>query len=430
MHEPIKVAVFPCGSEVGLEINRSLRYARHFTLIGLNSMADHGRMVFDHYYGDLPSFKEPGFIAELTRIVRKEGIRFLIPAMDEVAAVLKRSEAELGCEVVCASTEVMEVLISKSATYQRLSGIVPVPKRYHGYEEILAHLPVFSKPDVGYGSRNVALIEREEQLKKRWAEREGLLFLEYLPGEEYTVDCFSDPEHKVLYTGPRTRRRIRMGISVNTLPASIDGVEEMAQKISGALKLQGTWFFQLKRNVDGALVLLEVASRLAGSMALNRLKGVNFVLLELFQRLGYPISIELNTLHPVELERAFDCKLLTTHLYDTVYVDFDDCLVIRGQLNTVLLRFLFQQVNAGKKIILITKHDGDLPQKLRALRIAELFDQIIHIKQGEDKYRHMKEGGAIFIDDSHIERLHAATNRHVIAVAPDIIDALIDYRKL
>jgi hypothetical protein len=221
-----------------------------------------------------------------------------------------------------------------------------------------------------------------------------------------------------------------MGISVNTLPVSIDGIEEMAQKISSALKLQGTWFFQLKRNTEGELVLLEVASRLAGSMALNRLKGVNFILLELFQRLGYPISITPNTMHPVELERAFDCKLLTTSAYDTVYVDFDDCLLIRGQLNTVLLRFLFQQVNAGKKIILITKHDGDLPRKLKAFRITELFDEVIHIKPQEDKYPHMKESGALFIDDSHVERLHAVTHRHVIAVAPDVIDALIDYRKL
>ena len=43
---------------------------------------------------------------------------------------------------------------------------------------------------------------------------------EYLPGEEYTVDCFSDREHGLLFAGARVRRRTRNGISVNTAPVA------------------------------------------------------------------------------------------------------------------------------------------------------------------------------------------------------------------
>jgi hypothetical protein len=40
------VLVFPCGSEIGLEVYRSLKHSIHFNLIGANSVDDHGRVVF------------------------------------------------------------------------------------------------------------------------------------------------------------------------------------------------------------------------------------------------------------------------------------------------------------------------------------------------------------------------------------------------
>ena len=39
------ILVFPCGSEIALEIYRSLRYSTHFKLIGANSLDDHGKFV-------------------------------------------------------------------------------------------------------------------------------------------------------------------------------------------------------------------------------------------------------------------------------------------------------------------------------------------------------------------------------------------------
>jgi hypothetical protein len=34
------VLVFPCGSEIGLEIHKSLSYSTHFTLVGGSSVDD------------------------------------------------------------------------------------------------------------------------------------------------------------------------------------------------------------------------------------------------------------------------------------------------------------------------------------------------------------------------------------------------------
>jgi hypothetical protein len=48
-----KILVFPCGSEIGLEIYRAMRYSTHFTLAGASSVDDHGKFVYEEYYGGL-----------------------------------------------------------------------------------------------------------------------------------------------------------------------------------------------------------------------------------------------------------------------------------------------------------------------------------------------------------------------------------------
>jgi hypothetical protein len=50
-------------------------------------------------------------------------------------------------------------------------------------------------------------------------------------------------------------------------------------------------FVQLKRNIDEKLVLLEIASRLAGSSSLFRAKGINFAQLSLFDAMGFDLSL-------------------------------------------------------------------------------------------------------------------------------------------
>lgn len=81
-------------------------------------------------------------------------------------------------------------------------------------------------------------------------------------------------------------------------------------------------------------------------------------------------------------------------------------------------------------MILLTKHDGDLKEKLKQHRIENLFDKVIHIEKGDHKYQYIKGNNAIFIDDSHRERRDVMEKLHIPAFAPDIIGSLIDDRKL
>jgi len=50
-----RVLVFPCGSEIGLEINKALGHSIHFELIGASSVpSNHGKFVYKNYIEGIP----------------------------------------------------------------------------------------------------------------------------------------------------------------------------------------------------------------------------------------------------------------------------------------------------------------------------------------------------------------------------------------
>ncbi|MDD3437222.1 MAG: ATP-grasp domain-containing protein [Candidatus Gastranaerophilales bacterium] len=200
-------------------------------------------------------------------------------------------------------------------------------------------------------------------------------------------------------------------------------INNIAEKINSLLKLQGVWFFQLKENKNGELCLLEIAPRVAGTMGLSRAYGVNLPLLSLFDALGEEISIVKNN-YSVEIDRALENRFYIDLDYDVVYVDFDDCLVIKGKVNTSLIAFLYQSINKNKKIILISKHDGSLENELKKYKLKNIFDEIIHLQKNDKKYNYITMKRAIFIDDSFAERKEISEKKSIPVFSPDIIENL------
>ncbi|MEP1305328.1 MAG: ATP-grasp domain-containing protein [Balneola sp.] len=419
----INIGVFPCGSEVGLEINKALKYYRHFNLIGLNSVEDHGRICYNKYIGNIPFVGSEEFLKRVKKVIKENKIRFLIPAMDEAGYFLKKNEAVLDCEVVYPRIEISKVLRKKTETYQELSGVVPTPEIYN-LNSINENLPIFAKPDIGYGSRGAKIINdpNDPVLKSS-----GYIFSELLPGEEFTIDCFTSKSGELIYSNPRKRSRIRMGISVSTENVEVSRFIEFASAINDKLKFQGLWFFQMKEDKNGNLKLLEVAGRVSGSMALNRGLGVNLIAMDIFQRLGNTVHASKILNQKIVLERSFDCKIVAELNYRNIYCDFDDCLILDDKVNTSLLQFLYQGINKRKKLILITRHDKDIHESLKKFRLNNIFDNIIHITNPEvSKASKIESKESIFIDDSFIEREVVFKAHKIPCFAPDVIDMLID----
>ncbi|QEE16062.1 ATP-grasp domain-containing protein [Promethearchaeum syntrophicum] len=420
----VKVLVFPCGSEIGLEIHRALKYIRYVDLIGGTSVTDHSRVVYDKIIDNIPFVSEKNFIKKINEVIIKERIDFIIPAMDVVCYYLSKFSEKIHCKIVGHSYETNSICYEKKKTYEYLEEVVRTPKLFSNRNEI-HDFPVFLKPNIGYGGIGTKIIHNKTELDNIQNLLDNLL-IEFLPGKEYTVDCFTDRNGILLFSNVRERVRIKSGISVNTISVKLPKALEIARKINSKIDFCGAWFFQIKETFEKVLCLMEVAPRISGSSSINRLLGINLPLLSLHVTNDENVQITPNSLNTIEIDRAFDVRFIFE--YDkikNIYVDFDDCLMINKKVNYNLVAFLFKCINEKKKIILLTKHEGDLINSLKISRLENIFDKIIHINKNERKIDFISPMNSLFIDDSYSERKEVIEKLGVLSFSPDVIDGLI-----
>lgn len=428
----VRILVFPCGSEVALELHAALKNVSFITLIGASSVADHGKYVFRNYVEGLPFITEPSFIPSLNELLEREKIDFIYPAMDQVIDILSENREKLAATLIAPCHDAVHICRNKERTYQRLAGLNFVPQTFANVDEV-SRYPVIIKPAEGYGARGFRIVHNRSELEYGLEEADSkCVICEYLPGEEYTVDCFTDRHGALRYVSCRNRGRIRGGISVHSQLQPYDAeVNHIARQISERIEMRGAWFFQLKRNDKGEYKLLEVATRVAGTMCLERAMGVNLPLLSVFDFMGYDVDVEPQ-FQSAEVDRALYNVFSISQTFTEVYLDFDDTITVHGKVNDNLMRYLYQCVNAGIPMKLISKHDGDLIADLRALRVSpELFDEIIHISKEDRKCDYIRpKQDALFLDDSFAERKQMKeVFPDMIVLGVDCIDVLIDYRQ-
>jgi len=401
---PWKVLIFPAASEIGLELCRALRDSKEVILHGaaqpgLSAASFH----FKHLHA-LPSIYEPEALPALQALIEAEGFDAIIPAHDNVVVWLAQHADQLPATVITSPLATCHLCRSKRATYERLAASLPVPRLFSPDDPALP-FPLFVKPDCGQGSVRARAIADPETLTQALQTEPDLLLMELLPGREYTIDCFSQRGRGVLFAAARQRVQTRSGISTQSVAAPHVPALEWAQRIAAQIELHGTWFFQLKEDKEGQLKLLEVAPRVAGSMAFSRVQGPNFPLLSLYEAAGVPLKIESNAL-ALRMGRSLDVCFRFDEPFDALYIDLDDVLLLRGEVNTRLIALLFQCRNRKIPVCLLTKHRGDLNATLAQHHLSDLFDRIEHLPPDPmlSKAQAIHEANAVLIDDSFSER--------------------------
>ncbi len=416
------VLVFPAGTEIGLEIYSALKHCKEVNVFGANQdISNHAKFVFPHYHL-LPSIHDSAWLDAFVALVQQMQIDYIFPAYDDVIVALSEVAGLIPATIISSPATACRVTRSKSATYRALFDKVRVPHTYASHD-VEGNYPVLVKPDRGQGSQNVYRVSTPDELHNALSMVRDPIICEYLPGDEFTVDCFSDREKGLLFSGVRIRSRIRNGIAVNTATVELPEAMDMAAIIGEALELRGAWFFQLKRAADGQLVLLEVAPRISGSMATHRVLGVNFPLLSIFEHERLPLKIA--PIHAeIEMDRALCNRYHHKIQFGTLYVDLDDSLILDGEVNLSVIRLIYQCLNKGKKVSLITRHKGDLAATLARYRLQGLFDEIIQVPSGALKSEYIKEPDAILVDDSFSERMDVITQCEILAFDSSMIELL------
>ncbi|MFX1276297.1 MAG: ATP-grasp domain-containing protein [Promethearchaeota archaeon] len=420
-----RVLVFPGGTEIGLEINKSLRYIKDIELFSVGSDVSNPAPFFYKNHFIIPSIYEKEWINALNAIIERYNINYIFPAYDDIITALARNKERIKANIISSPLKTCLITRSKKKTYKIFENKLPVPKVF-AINSKIDLFPVFLKPEKGQGSKDTYLIKSMEELKGLIKRVKDPMILEYLSGKEYTVDCFTDRDKGLLFCEGRERVRIRNGISVNSIIVSNEKFKEFAKIISSLLEFYGAWFFQLKEDSNGVLKLMEIAPRIAGTMAINRVRGINFPLLSIYENERIDIEILINS-YNIEIDRALQNKYKLSLSYNTVYLDFDDVLILKGKINPLIIKFLYQCQNTNKSIILLTKHRKNIKETLKKFNICKtLFSKIINLKDFDSKADYVIEKESIFIDDSFQERKQVSDKCNIPTFDLSMIEGLLN----
>jgi hypothetical protein len=399
------VLIIPGTTRVSHEILNSLSLVKGITVYGAGTDVELGKSLFYEDYSFLDALSDTNVNPELETLVDAWKINFIFFAHDDWI-LHYREESNIGkAQIISHNSFAIQITSFKNRTYQLFSNTLRTPLMYSNSNSIL-EFPVFIKPNRGQGSIRSFKANCQEDLEIYKSEDSTFdgawVVSEYLPGPEYTVDCFSDIKSKVKFSQARIRSRIENGFAESTSLLKIPEIEEWAKKISFELKLSGPWFFQVKIDNKGEIKLLEIGLRVAGASGIERLKGVNLSLMALYQSSGFEINV-INQLNlPIVSGVDFDLNFY----FEDVYVDFDDTLIIRDSLNEPLVSYLKILRNTAKKIFIITKNKGNIHELIRSFGIDNLADKVIQISETESKSEFIvSKNPFIFIDDSYLERM-------------------------
>jgi carbamoyl-phosphate synthase large subunit len=254
----------------------------------------------------IPEADDHSFVDRLFRIVKMYQVEVLMPSsgFDIYPYSENRKQlAEIGAKAIVSDRDKLEICRDKMLTFQTLSNRFVLPSTTAEPDKIEA-FPVLAKPRFGKGSRGIVKIDDESDLRYIISKRDDLVFQEYLPGTEYTVDVLSDLNGKPLMAVPRIRMQTKAGISTKGRVLRDPSLEIDCMKIAEYIGIRGPCCMQMKESEDGRLKLIEVNPRMGGGTIFTSLAGANFpaLLLDIIE--GKEITVP--TISEITVIRYFE----------------------------------------------------------------------------------------------------------------------------
>ena len=216
------------------------------------------------------------YVEKLLDIIKSEGPALLIPTVTEelpVIARLKKIIESYGCTIFVSPPAAIDIANDKLKTTMVMAGhSVPVPISFDECtpRELIVKelgLPFLSKPRFSRGGQGVKLYRKLEEVYEE--SRTGLVFQEFITGEEFNINLFIDKEGDPISAVVLKETILKDGITGNVL--TVERVErydiaQLGMRISSILKLEGPVDIDVRLREDGTPVLLDINARLGANV--------------------------------------------------------------------------------------------------------------------------------------------------------------------
>jgi carbamoyl-phosphate synthase large subunit len=254
----------------------------------------------------IPQADEHSFLDRLFQIVKMYQVEVLMPSSGSDIypySENRKQLAEMGAEAIVSDRDKLEICRDKMLTFETLSNKFVLPFTTAESDKIDA-FPVLAKPRFGKGSRGIVKIDDESDLRYIISKRDDLVFQEYLPGTEYTVDVLSDLDGKPIIAVPRIRMQTKAGISTKGRVLRDPALEMDCMKIAELVGIRGPCCMQMKESAEGRLKLIEINPRMGGGTIFTSLAGANFpaMLLDMIEgrQVSLPVISEITVIRYFE----------------------------------------------------------------------------------------------------------------------------------
>lgn len=283
---------------------------RNIRLIGVDMNDDATMLEMVDAYYPVPRGDDPSYVDVLLDICKKEKVDVVLPIMSvelEVLAKNKECFLEIGTKVSVSEIEPLEIANDKLKLLRYLKenglhcaefrSVNTIDELKIAAEELGYPMKkVCVKATNGSGSRGFRILDAQtsrydkffhdkpssseldiEEFISILNERDNfpeLIIMEFLPGDEYTVDALAD-KGRVLYCCCRKSLRMENSIMLDSEVVHRPDIETMCTSIIERLGLDGNIGFDIRENEDGQALIMECNPRITAGIPVFYYAGVN-----------------------------------------------------------------------------------------------------------------------------------------------------------
>lgn len=326
MSSSINILMTGGGAPGAAGILKCLRQEKNFKVTVADADTDvAGRYMKQNIpFETIPVSIAPLFAETVLDLCRSKGINIIIPLVTRELipfATHKNDFEKNGIRLPLSTLASLQIANNKSSLYEFLQWRdIPLPafkvvETAEQFKEAVKELgypgkTICFKPSISNGSRGFRIIsEHMNELDLLFNHKPSATYLslpdavrilssgkfpellvsEFLPGEEYSVDCLANQGDAIL-VAPRLRKKMINGISVEGEFVKNQQVISYCTLIIKELQLHGNIGIQIRRSSAGEPLILEINPRVQGSISTGLGAGINLPVLAVKQELGLPIE--------------------------------------------------------------------------------------------------------------------------------------------
>jgi carbamoyl-phosphate synthase large subunit len=235
------------------------------------------------YHADVhaivPRIDDPGYLRALQELIEAHDVRLVVPLTDLDQLLLAERRDELDAVVLLPDAEVVRRTADKYLAHLFFEerGIPSPPSWLPSELPDDLEFPVLVKARFGFGSRDIyAAADRAElDFFLRYSKADS--FVQRLcPGEEFSIDVFSDLEGRCLNSIPRTMIESKGGESIKGMTIKDAELIEFGCLVAEELGIRGPANVQCFRVAPGRHEVTDVNPRFGGAFPLPRAAGSRY----------------------------------------------------------------------------------------------------------------------------------------------------------